>query len=210
MYIIESIIAISVLATLYAWNNPHIYQKWLMIPNQIWRKKEYYRFFTSGLIHADWVHLIFNMISLYLLGKNVEIIYARIFGIELGAILLIVLYIVGMVLSDLPNYFKYKHTNYSSLGASGAIASVIFVSILFMPLSQLCVYGVLCMPSFLFGLLYLLFSYYAAQNSHDSVSHEAHFYGALVGIAFAIFTYPAVIQHFLEQLSQWKGLFRFV
>jgi len=177
--------------------------KWLMNPYQIIHRKQYYRLITSGLIHADWAHLIFNMLTLYFFGGIVEAYFNMVS--EYGTLLYIVMYIAGIVIADIPSLIKHKdNPNYNALGASGAVSAVVFSSILFNPLNELCLYGLICLPGFIFGAIYVIYSYYSAKNQRDNIGHEAHLFGALFGVIFTIIIWPGVIGHFIEQMANFS------
>lgn len=194
------IILITFITSIYTWENRNIFEKWLMSPFYIKKNKEYYRFITSGLVHSDYMHLIFNMLTLWFLGRIVEPIF--------GEVLFIILYVSGIVISDIPTYFKHKDNYaYRAVGASGGVSSVVFAAILFYPLVPLCLYFLICLPAFVLGLLYLFYSAYMARNSNDRFNHDAHLWGAIYGIVFSIVYAPSVIQHFITQIVNWKGFF---
>jgi membrane associated rhomboid family serine protease len=184
------------------WNRPELFGKLMMNPYQIAHRQQYYRFVTSGFIHKDHMHLFFNMFSFYFFGRPVEQIFNMIFG-PLGNIYFIALYVVAIVVSDMPSYFKHRHDpGYNSLGASGAIAAVIFVYIIFQPLSDMCIL-VICMPGFILGALYIIFSYFQGRKANDNINHDAHLYGALFGLLFCAIFYPQSIPFFFQQISEW-------
>jgi membrane associated rhomboid family serine protease len=198
------IIVITVLASLYAWNNDAVFQKWILNPYTVQRRNEYHRLITSGLIHKDYMHLFFNMFALYFFGGLIEQTYIQAFG-ELGIVLYVGLYILGIIASDIPTYLKHRnHPHYNSLGASGGVSSVVFSSILFYPIEKICLYFVLCLPSFIFGAIYMLYSYMQAKKGGDYINHDAHLYGALFGIVFSIIIMPSVIVHFFTQVAGWR------
>lgn len=195
-----AIILISVLASLYAWENQQVYQKWLFNPYLVKKNGEYHRFITSALIHSDYMHLIFNMITLYYLGQIAEQL--------LGSFYFVVLYVLGVIVADLPTYFKHQnHYSYNSIGASGGVSAVVFSGILFYPTITLCLFFVLCLPGFVLGILYLFYSAYMARTDSLYINHDAHLYGALFGIVFTILLRPAVLPSFIEQIINWKGFF---
>lgn len=190
------IIAATVGASFFAWSRHDIYEKWMMIPYRVKHNKEYYRFLTSGFIHSGYVHLAFNMLALWGFGQMVEYF--------LGSTFFIMLYIGGILISDIPTYLKYQnYQNYRSLGASGGVASVIFASILLRPLREIFIF-VIPVSGFIFGFIYLIYSYYQAKNSTDNINHDAHFYGAVFGLLFTILVYPHVVPDFFQQLSHWR------
>jgi membrane associated rhomboid family serine protease len=144
------------------------------------------------------------MFSFYFFGSQLEYIFEYLFGGG-GTFYFIFLYLSGIVISDLPNLVKHKNNySYNSLGASGAVSSVIFACILFMPLQDICLYGVLCFPGFILGALYLMYSYFSARQSRDGINHDAHLFGALYGILFCVVIYPDSVRIFLEQMAGWK------
>lgn len=198
------LIAITVLFSLSAWNNPQRMARWIMNPYQVNRNREYYRFITSGLIHNDYIHLIFNMIALYYFGTAIEQIFTYLFGLT-GYAYYLSLYFLGMVVADIPTYLKYRNfAGYNSLGASGAVSAVVFSSILFNPTARIYVYFAIGIPGFIFGILYLLYSFYESKRNADNVNHDAHLYGALFGVIFSIAISPPVIVSFFQQILQFK------
>lgn len=200
------IIAITVAVSFLAWDRKSWFGKLMMNPYRIHHHKEYFRFITSGFIHKDHIHLIFNMFSFYFFGRAIESVFNNLFG-SLGTIYFIVLYLAAIIVSDLPTYFKQKNDpGYNSLGASGAVSAVIFAFIIFEPLTSICVYFALCMPGFILGVLYVGFSYYQAKKANDNINHEAHLYGALFGLVFCIVIYPRSLPEFFHQIKTWPFL----
>lgn len=201
------IIIITVLVSLGGFNSQKTIDDLIFYPPLVSERNQWYRFFTCGLIHADWGHLIFNMLALYLFGRNVEIYFTQIFG-DKGKIIYLLLYITALAVSVLPTYFKHKNDyQYKSLGASGAVSAIIFASILFNPMTGI---GMMFIPvyiaGFIFGILYLIISQYLEKRGQGNINHSAHIYGALYGVAFTIIAgyllsnYP-VLQGFLDQIK---------
>jgi membrane associated rhomboid family serine protease len=198
------IIAITVAITVYTWSHTDLQYKLMLNPYSISRKNEFFRFITSGFIHQDFIHLGFNMFTFYFFGQAIEYIYANLFG-EMGSILFVALYLIGIIVSDIPTYLKHKdNPGYNSLGASGGVSAVVFSSILFYPLNEICFYGLLCFPGFILGALYIIYSIYMGKKSMNNVNHDAHLYGALFGIAFSILIQPAVAFTFFEQVANYR------
>jgi membrane associated rhomboid family serine protease len=200
------LIAINVIVSLYALSNQSVLQRWMMNPYRIDKNKEYYRFLTSGLIHADYMHLLFNMITLYYFGGMVESYYAYIFPGITGSVLYILLYFVGMVVADIPSFLKHRnHPAFNALGASGAVSAVLFAGILFQPMMGIGIMFIpIPIPGFIFGLLYLAYSYFQGRRGNDNIGHDAHFFGAVFGIVFTIVLHPAALQGFINQVSQFR------
>lgn len=200
LLLIISTIAIS----MYAWNNPSVMDKLILNPYKVTKRKEYYRFVTSGFVHADWGHLLFNMLSLWFMGEGIEGLFGMLFGSS-GTFYFLLLYIVGIVVSDIPTFLKHRNnSNYNSLGASGGVSAVIFAIILYAPLMRVCLYFAICMPGFIFGLLFLGYSFYEAKKGRGYVNHDAHLYGAIFGLLFMAAVYPAAVPGFFQQIASWR------
>lgn len=198
------IIILTVIASFYAWSKPHLQQKWIFNPYRVNANNEYYRFITSGFIHVDQMHLLFNMFTFYFFGSLVEKIFASIFG-PLGLVVYVLFYLAAIIVSDLPTYIKYKaQPHYNALGASGGVSAIVFSSILFFPLNDICLFGLLCLPGFILGILYLLYSFYQGKQMADNINHDAHLYGALFGVIFTIIIQPPVVISFFEQVASFK------
>lgn len=198
-YLLETPVAsvifiFTVITSLYAFSNPGIYDKFMLNPYAITRGERIYAVITSGLIHADWGHLFFNMMSFYFFAFTLER--------TIGHWQFAVLYLASLALSDISTIVRHKNDSwYNSLGASGAISAVVFSFIIINPLVPMgIIFLPIQIPAVLFGVLYLIYSAYASkQSSH--INHDAHFYGALSGIIITIIFYPQVIASFFQQLS---------
>jgi membrane associated rhomboid family serine protease len=191
--------------SVYAWSNATLMSQWIMNPYRVSRNGEYYRLLTSGFLHADTGHLLFNMISLYFFGSNTERLFSGLFG-EAGAIALVVFYLAAIIVSDLPTLFQHKdQPGYNALGASGGVSALIFASILNSPLNKLYLYFIpIGIPGFIFGALYLGYTYYESRRGNSNINHDAHLYGALFGMVVLILIYPAVVPQFIEQIQSWR------
>ncbi|QQL49712.1 rhomboid family intramembrane serine protease [Mucilaginibacter ginkgonis] len=189
------IFAATLIASLLAFYNEELHLKWMLHPYSINRGSKFYTVITSGFIHRDWSHLLFNMISYYFFAFRLET--------RLGHWQFAVLYFASLVLSDLPSIQKHKNDIwYHSLGASGAISAVIFSGILFDPLAGMYLMFIpIAVPAIIFGVLYLIYCWWASKASRDNINHDAHLFGALSGIAITIILMPGVIPLFLRQLG---------
>lgn len=191
--------------SIYAWQNQALTSKWIFNPYSVNKYKQYHRFITSGFLHGSWIHLIFNMLVLWMFGTQVEGIFSAIYGPIVGKVIFGALYLLGIVVSDIPTFFKHKHAAYyNALGASGGVSSVLFSSILFNPNQELCLYGLLCLPGIVWGIAYIVYSYYMGKQQADNINHDAHLFGGLFGIVFTIIVFPDVIPFFIEQLADFK------
>lgn len=177
-----SLIAINVIISLIGISNTVFLEKAMMWPYRIKREKQYYRFITSGFIHADWVHLFFNMFSFFYFGGAIENYFAE-YGLG-GNVSYILLYFAGMVIADLPSYVKNQDNyDYRALGASGAVSAVIFACILFNPWGTILIYFI-PMPFIVFGFVYLGYCIYMSKRNIGHVNHDAHLWGSLFGLIF--------------------------
>ncbi|MEY4930889.1 MAG: hypothetical protein RI909_1613 [Bacteroidota bacterium] len=200
------IIVITSAVSLYTMQKPQLLNRLMMNPFQITHHGQYYRLISSGFIHRDHMHLILNMFSFYFFGTQLEYIFQEIFG-SLGSVHFIALYMLGIVVSDIPTLLKNRNNKYyNSLGASGAVSAVVFACILFLPLRDICLYGVLCFPGVVLGLVYLAYSFYSSKKSKDGINHDAHLYGAIFGIVYCLIFYPHSLTIFLNQMGEWKWL----
>jgi membrane associated rhomboid family serine protease len=206
LYLTYIIIGVTTAISLYAFQAPGVMSAFMMNPYHAREKRQYYRFITSGFIHKDHVHLLWNMFSLYFFGTAIEREFQFLFGTA-GGLYFIALYILAIVVSDIPTYFKHQdNPGYNSLGASGGVSAVIFAFIIFEPLADICLYFALCMPGFILGGLYIVFSWYQGRKSNDNINHDAHLYGALFGLIFCVIVAPSSIGNFFEQIIKWRIL----
>jgi membrane associated rhomboid family serine protease len=199
-----ALIAINVIVSIMAFSNQDVLSKTIMWPYGVKRYNQFYRFITSGFIHADWMHLIFNMFTFYFFGRNVEL-YFKAYGLG-GNISYLALYFLGLIASDIPTYFKHRDNyNYHSLGASGAVSAVVFASIVFDPWSSILIYFIK-LSALLYAVLYIIYCMYMAKRGGDNINHDAHLWGALFGLGFTIALIaalqPGLFGPILEQLKQ--------
>jgi membrane associated rhomboid family serine protease len=198
------IIAVTVVVSLVAWNNGNIYYGFMMNPYEIFKQNQYWRMLTSGFIHSGYVHLGFNMFTFYFFGNVVEIIFDQVLGSS-GSLIFIVFYLSAIVVSDLPTAIQNRHRpGYNTLGASGAVSALVFASIMYMPLNKICLFAVLCLPGFILGALYIIYSFTQSKTLSDNINHQAHLYGAIYGIVFALIIYPPAAGHFIEQILNYR------
>ena len=196
--------------SLYAWSKPEFLDSWILDPYRVKRNNDWYRFLTSGFLHADFGHLLFNMIAFFSFGQTVDYIFLQLFGPTNGVLFFLLLYLGGIVVSDIPTYLRHRNDpNYRSLGASGGVASVVFSAILFNPMGSIRIFPIpVDIPSFIFGFLYLAYSYYMGRRRGDNINHDAHFYGALYGIVLTFMLLPRIGGIFWEQIRN-SGMLNF-
>lgn len=192
------IIIITAITSVMAFSNHQLLDKLIFYPAKMNGPGEYYRFITHGLIHADWIHLFFNMYVLYIFGTQVEYLYQGYIG---KPYLYMVMYVLALIASSLPSFAKHRNNYYySALGASGAVAAVLFTFVYYAPWSTLLIFGIIPMPAIIGAVLYLVYSAYMSRKGTDNIGHDAHFYGAVFGFIFSFLFDPSHGRVFLEQL----------
>ena len=207
-----AILALTIGFSLYAMNNPEIKYKYIFHPYSIKHRNQHYRFLSLVFLHGDYMHLAFNMYTLWIFGPVIEQrIFPSIMGDDfepnnkVGSIFYILLYTGGIYASSLSEYFKNKNNeSYTSLGASGAINALIFSLILCAPNARL----IFFIPAWIFGILYLGYSYFQSRRnamhaSFDRVGHEAHFWGAVFGFVFTGLLKPELFLNFFHTIRLW-------
>lgn len=178
------LIAANVVFSFIGFSNNSLLSKTIGWPYYEKREKQYYRMVTSGFLHADWMHLIFNMFTLYFFGRNIEIIFNAA-GLG-GNFAYLALYLLALIAADIPSYLKHNDDeNYRSLGASGAVSAIVFASILFTPWGQIGIYGI-PLSMTLYAVLYVIYCVYMGKKNMDNVNHDAHLWGSVFGLAFTI------------------------
>jgi len=197
-----AIIAITCLISFNAFSNTKMMDEFIFHPPAVTRNNQWYRFITCGFVHADVMHLAFNMFTLYFFGSSWETVYVNYLGVEKYWYL--IFYFTALVVSELPSFFKNKNNyNYYSLGASGAVSAIVFSMILLSPWSTLYVF-IFPVPAIVYAFLYIGYSIYMGKKGGDNVNHDAHLWGALYGVVFSIALQPSIINIFLSQLMQPK------
>lgn len=191
-----AIIAVTCVVSFLAFNRPKLLDDLILWPPAIQRHREYHRLVTYGLVHADFSHLLFNMMTLFFFGRAIEDFYTA----KLGTFGFLLFYLGGLVVSILPAYLKNRrNASYHSLGASGAVSAVLFAFVLFAPWSRIIVF-VLPMPAVLYAVLYVGYSIYMDRTGRDNINHSAHLWGAAYGVAFTLLIAPWVFTQFLAEL----------
>lgn len=196
------IILVTVAFSIKAFKDDELMRKMIFFPFRCKHNHEQYRVFTHLFIHADVTHLLFNMLSLYMLGEILEIQLINHYGLMRGEIHLGALYFLGGIFSTLiPFYRNQDNIHYKSLGASGAVSAIIFAAIIWNPTMQL---GLLFLPipipAYIFGPLYLLYEYWADKKGKSGIAHDAHIGGALFGIIYVLIINIEKGKEFFNQL----------
>jgi membrane associated rhomboid family serine protease len=191
------ILIITVLVSIVAFRNEELFNKLILWPKRMYQSKEYYRLLTSGFIHADQIHLIFNMIALFFFGPIVEQYFK---GVGIPVFLFPVLYLVGIIAASIPSLLKHKNDGYyRSLGASGGVAAVLFAFIYFDPWQIITIWFI-PVPGIIAAVAYLIYSAYMSRHGKTNVNHDAHFWGAVFGFIFTLLLAPDHGENFLHEL----------
>jgi membrane associated rhomboid family serine protease len=191
--LIFAVTLVASLAGLYA--RPQVIERSLFRPYWFLRRRQYASIVTSGFVHADLPHLIFNMVTFWFFAFPLEK--------QIGPVRFAVLYVLGLVVSDLGTYFKHRNDpQYASLGASGAISAVLFAAIVYFPWMELFIIPIpVPIPAPLFAVGYVAYSWYSARQARGRINHDAHLGGALFGVVFVLLTDPAAF----TRLLGWLG-----
>jgi membrane associated rhomboid family serine protease len=201
-----TLLTIILIFSIYCLNDRTAMVNYLFHPYSIYHKNEHYRFLTHAFIHGDLMHLIFNCLALYSFGLALEDgFFPIMFGEKLGKVYYLVLFTGGIYAASFTEYFRNRNNkSYSSLGASGAISSLMFCFIMVSPLSNISLFF-FPMQGWIAGSLLLGVSYYLIRRKktssyNDNISHESHFWGALFGVAFILILKPTLLKNFISQV----------
>lgn len=193
------IIILTVLVSFTAFRNRLAFERMKFNAYEIRIHRSFYRFVTYGLLHADWMHLLVNMFVLFSFGSEVERTLEGDF-LNTGGLAFIALYASSLIASTLPSYLKHRRNYYyNAVGASGAVSAVLFASIILQPQGSVFLMFIpIPIPSFVFGLFYLVYSFYMAKMGKDNIGHDVHFWGAVYGIVFVALINPVYLLNFVQ------------
>lgn len=182
-----SIIAANVIISMKGFKDYSFFEKYKFNIGGI-RRGEQFRMLSSGFLHMDFSHLLFNMLTLYF--------FANVVLSSVGAINFILIYLASLFVGNLLSFYFHKNElHYSAIGASGAVSGILYSAILFYPNMSLYLFFIpIPMPAWLFGILYLLYSIYGMKKSIGNIGHDAHFGGALAGYFLTILIVPSLIE----------------
>jgi membrane associated rhomboid family serine protease len=189
-----AILVATIVISAIGFKSPSLVDRMLFRPYYLVRKAEWDRLITSGFVHMDLMHLLFNMLSFFFFAFALEN--------RIGTVRFLLLYVVSLALSELGTWVKHRNNpQYASLGASGAVLAVMFAFIVYFPTSKLSLLILpIPVPAPLFAVLYLAYSWWQARQNGGRVNHDAHFGGAIVGLLFVVVTDPEAFSRFLGTL----------
>lgn len=192
------VVAITAVVSYLAWQKPALMSRLILWPPAVNRSKQYDRLVSYGFIHADGMHLFFNMFTLYFFGRVVEQLF--------GTLGFVAFYLAALVVSILPSYLSHRDdANYRSLGASGAVSACLFAAIVLEPWSKILIYGVLPIPAIIYAVLYVAYSIWMDRRGRDNVNHSAHLWGAAFGMLAVLLAVPGAASHFLRVITHFGG-----
>ena len=185
-----TIIFLTLIVTIAALRNRTLFNRLALIPYRVNHNREWWRVITHGFVHADYIHLAVNMVVLLSFGQFIEQFfdaYTQIGLISNGDAWYLLLYFGGMICASIYDLVRYRNNPaYASIGASGAVAAVVFTSIFFNPWGKLYLLGIIPIPGIIFGLLYIGYSSYMGRRQGERINHFAHLFGALYGFLFPL------------------------
>jgi len=178
------IIIANVLFSMKGFDDYHFFEKYKFQIHKI-SIGEKIRMISAGFLHADWMHLGFNMYALYLFGGIVSSM--------LGIFSFLLIYFGSLLAGNLYTYFYHKdEPYYSAIGASGAVSGIVYASILLFPDMKLLLFFAIPMPGYVFGVGYLLYSIYGMKKQSGNIGHAAHLGGAIGGFAITLLLVPSL------------------
>jgi len=183
------------------YSNPIYFERFSEWPYQIIHQKRYYQVLTSAFLHANFMHLFFNMFALFSFGTFLETVFINSYGEIYGSLYFFIIYFVSLLTgSFLTVLFNYKNPAYVAVGASGAVSGVVFAYVILFPMNTIGVFFV-PMPAFIFAFLYIGASIYGMKSKFGNIGHEAHLGGALGGIIATIILIDGAIKIFLSNFG---------
>jgi membrane associated rhomboid family serine protease len=189
------ILVVTIIVSVIGLSSPRVIERALLRPHQVAHGRGYAGLLTSGFVHADVGHMIFNLITFFSFGFKLEPV--------LGSVKFVVLYFSSLLIANLGTVFQHRNDpNYASLGASGAILGVLFASIVYFPRQSLYILPLpVPIPAPLFAVGYLAYTWYSSRTRRGNINHDAHLVGALTGLAFVLLTDPAAIAAAVRSFS---------
>lgn len=188
------------LTSIMAFSNREVVSLFQFNAFKIYHKQQFHRLFTHALVHANWEHLLVNMIVLWSFGMVVEQNFQLNFGGN-SRFYYLALFIGSVLFSSTWSLIQHRNNvYYNAVGASGAVSAVLFAAIFFDPWGSIYFFGILPMPGIVFGILYLYYSFYMSRKKMDNIGHETHFLGAVIGFCTPIIIRPSLIMDFVNLL----------
>jgi membrane associated rhomboid family serine protease len=199
------LIAFTALISIPAFKNSDWFYRLQFNPYQVYHRRQWYRLFTHGFLHANWTHLLVNMLVLFFFGPRVDYYIQQYFDPRIAVwhnAIFVVYYFAAIGIASVTSLFRHKNDPwYNAVGASGAVSAVLFTFIFFNPWELIYFYGVIPVPGIIMGVLYLIYSHYMSRRESDNVNHDAHLSGALFGFVFPLLIDISLIHGFVARLA---------
>ncbi len=185
------LILVTIFISYKGFKEPFFFDRYKFEVWPILKGKEYYRIISSSFLHANWPHLIFNMMTLYFFGLYIEL--------KFGIPLFLLFYFISFTGGDLLSLRIHKnHYDYSAIGASGGVSGIVFASIFLFPDISIGFFLLpIGIPGYIYAILFLGISIYGIKSQHDNIGHEAHLGGAITGMLMVAIVEPKAIQQSL-------------
>ncbi len=197
-----ALVIITALVSFAAFQNRELMAKLMFNAYLVKHSNQWYRVVSHAFVHSGWMHLAINMWVLWLFGGIVESSFADYRG-SAGMFIYGALYLGGILFATLPSYGRHQDNfNYNAVGASGAVAAVLFSAIYFNPTMNLFLMFIpIPIPAIIFGVGYLILEWYQDKKSNDNIAHDAHFWGAAFGFVFSVLMVPSRFMLFVEEIT---------
>jgi len=180
------VVGVTAVLSYLGFQNAALREQCLFSSTGILGRREYYRMVSSGFIHADWPHLLFNMFSLYSFGRWIE----QLFGLHV----FLLIYFGSMIGGSLLALFLHRHEDYRAVGASGGVCGVIFAVTFLLPGSSIYVFLIpVPIPAWLYAIVFIVVSARGIHSQVGSIGHEAHLGGAFSGLLVTTILQPGII-----------------
>ncbi len=180
------ILVVTATASILAFRDRAIMERWMFKPREILAGKQFERLLTSGFLHADWLHLGLNAYTLLSFGQVIEMVY--------GLKTLLLIYFSSILGGSLLSLFIHRNEDYRALGASGGVCGILFASVFLLPGGTIQLFPIpIGIPSFLFVIGFLIFSFVRMRQRSDNIGHDAHLGGAIIGLLVAAAMYPSLM-----------------
>ncbi len=181
-----AVVALTVYFSYRGFVDPSFLRRHLFSTRSILDNRQYYRLLSSGVLHADWMHLIFNMFSLYSFGSAVELLFGR--------VTFLATYLAGIVGGNILALVLHRNDDYRALGASGGVCGIIFACIFLLPGTSVQLFLIpIPIPAYIYAVLFMLFSYYGIRSKRGNIGHDAHLGGAIIGLITATLLHPSIV-----------------
>ena len=198
------LIIITSIISIIAFSNRDLFAKLQFNAYLVIQRKQWYRLISHGFVHANWSHLLVNMFVLYFFGSTTEEELFKLADYDIVSfpiLTYILFYFSALIISSSISLAKHKDDHwYNAVGASGAVAAVLYFSIFFDPWSSLRLYFFIPIPAIVFAILYIVYSHYMGRKGQDNIGHEAHLMGAVYGFIFPLFIDLDLIKVFIHEL----------